>query len=116
MLLIGVRLTGTDRARHGTLLRGFSFSHDAALQTVGTLSAGERLRASFACVLGGPQPPSLLVLDEPTNYLDIDALEALENALHAYDGALLVASHDVTFLQAVSVERRRTCTEHRWEL
>jgi len=87
-------------------LARFLFSHEAALQIVGTLSGGERLRASLACVLGGPVPPSFLVLDEPTNHLDLDAMEALESALRAYDGALLVVSHDATFLDAIGVQRR----------
>ncbi|HEU4641334.1 MAG TPA: ATP-binding cassette domain-containing protein, partial [Gemmatimonadaceae bacterium] len=86
-------------------LARFLFSHEAALQPVGTLSGGQRLRVSLACVLGGERPPSLLVLDEPTNHLDLDALEALEQALRAYDGALLVVSHDAAFLQAIGVER-----------
>ncbi len=87
-------------------LARFLFSHEAALQKVGTLSGGQRLRASLACVLGGEHPPSLLVLDEPTNHLDLDALEALESALREYDGALLVVSHDADFLEAIRVERR----------
>jgi ATPase subunit of ABC transporter with duplicated ATPase domains len=91
-------------ARHA--LARFLFSHEAALQTVGTLSGGQRLRASLACVLGGDRAPSLLMLDEPTNHLDLDALEALESALRAYDGALLVVSHDAAFLEAIGVERR----------
>ena len=87
-------------------LARFLFSHEAALQVVGTLSGGQRLRASLACVLGGQHPPSFLVLDEPTNHLDLDALEALESALREYDGALLVVSHDAEFLEAIGVERR----------
>ncbi len=87
-------------------LARFLFSHEAALQKVGTLSGGQRLRASLACVLGGEHPPSLLVLDEPTNHLDLDALEALESALREYDGALLVVSHDAEFIEAIGVERR----------
>src|SRR5690606_34494294 len=75
-------------------LARFLFSHEAALQTAGTLSGGQKLRASLACVLGGARTPSLLILDEPTNHLDLDAIEALEGALRAYDGALLVVSHD----------------------
>ncbi len=89
-------------------LARFLFSDEAALQTVGTLSGGQRLRASLACVLGGERPLSLLVLDEPTNHLDLDALEALESALRGYDGALLVVSHDAAFLEAIGVERRIT--------
>jgi len=86
-------------------LARFLFSHEAALQTVGTLSGGQRLRASLACVLGGEVPPALLVLDEPTNHLDLDALAALEQALRSYDGALLVVSHDQDFLEAIRIER-----------
>ncbi|HEX2165735.1 MAG TPA: ABC-F family ATP-binding cassette domain-containing protein [Longimicrobiales bacterium] len=86
-------------------LARFLFSNEAAHQNVATLSGGERLRASLACVLGGERPPSLLVLDEPTNHLDLDALEALESALCSYDGALLVVSHDATFLDAIGIER-----------
>jgi ATPase subunit of ABC transporter with duplicated ATPase domains len=86
-------------------LARFLFSHEAALQNVRTLSGGQRLRASLACVLGGERTPSLLVLDEPTNHLDFDALEALEGTLREYDGALLVVSHDAEFLEAIGVER-----------
>lgn len=89
-------------------LARFLFADEAALQATGTLSSGQRLRASLACVLGGERPPALMVLDEPTNHLDLDALEALEEALHAYDGALLVASHDATFLETIGVERTVT--------
>ena len=91
-------------ARHA--LARFLFSDQAALQRVDTLSGGQRLRASLACVLGGERPPSLLVLDEPTNHLDLDALDALECSLRAYDGALLVVSHDIAFLEAIGVQRR----------
>lgn len=95
-----------DRTATRYALARFLFSEDAALQAVGTLSGGERLRASLACALGGDPPPSLLVLDEPNNHLDLDGLEALESALGGYDGALLVVSHDETFLEAIGVERR----------
>ena len=93
-----------EAARHA--LARFLFSHEAALHTAGTLSGGQRLRAALACVLGGEHPPSLLLLDEPTNHMDLDAQEALESALGEYDGALLVASHDAGFLEAIGVERR----------
>ena len=76
-----------------------------ALQPLGTLSGGQRLRLSLACVLGGDRVPSLLVLDEPTNHLDLDAIRAMEDALRDYDGALLVASHDTDFLEAIGIDR-----------
>ncbi len=94
-----------DTACRSALAR-FLFRSEAALQTVATLSGGEKLRAALAAVLGGPQPPELLVLDEPTNHLDLRAMEALETALRAYDGALLVVSHDTAFLEAIGVTRR----------
>ena len=88
-----------------SVLAAFKFRNDAALQTVGTLSGGEMLRAGLACVLGGNTPPMLVVLDEPTNHLDIEAVEIVEAGLRAYDGALLVISHDRSFLDNIGVTR-----------
>ncbi|AVA20432.1 MULTISPECIES: ABC-F family ATP-binding cassette domain-containing protein [unclassified Rhizobium] len=87
-------------------LARFMFRADAALQIVSTLSGGQLLRAGLACVLGGPAPPSLLILDEPTNHLDIDSIAAVEAGLRAYDGALLVVSHDEVFLEGIKISRR----------
>lgn len=87
-------------------LARFMFRSDAALQTVGALSGGQRLRAGLACVLGGVTPPPFLILDEPTNHLDIESIEAVEAGLRGYDGALLVVSHDEAFLDAIGIERR----------
>jgi ATPase subunit of ABC transporter with duplicated ATPase domains len=86
-------------------LARFMFRADSALQRVATLSGGQMLRAGLACALGGA-PPLLLVLDEPTNHLDIDSIEAVEAGLRAYDGALLVVSHDEAFLDAIGITRR----------
>ena len=87
-------------------LARFMFRADAALQIVSSLSGGQLLRAGLACVLGGAVPPSLLILDEPTNHLDIDSIAAVEAGLRAYDGALLVVSHDEVFLNNIGIERR----------
>jgi len=87
-------------------LARFMFRADAALQVVSSLSGGQMLRAGLACVLGGRSPPQLLILDEPTNHLDIDSIEAVEAGLRAYDGALLVVSHDHAFLEAIGINRR----------
>ena len=89
---------------HAALAR-FLFRNTAAQQRAGALSGGERLRAALACVLCAASPPQLLILDEPTNHLDLAAIEAVEAALSAYDGALLVVSHDADFLEAIGVER-----------
>ncbi|AUW41409.1 ABC-F family ATP-binding cassette domain-containing protein [Rhizobium leguminosarum] len=86
-------------------LARFMFRADAALQTVSTLSGGQLLRAGLACVLGSAPPP-LLILDEPTNHLDIDSIAAVEAGLRAYDGALIVVSHDETFLRSIGITRR----------
>jgi ATPase subunit of ABC transporter with duplicated ATPase domains len=85
-------------------LARFMFRADAALQTVGSLSGGEMLRAGLAATIGGDNPPQLLVLDEPTNHLDIYAIAELEAGLKAYDGALIVVSHDRDFLEAIAVK------------
>jgi ATPase subunit of ABC transporter with duplicated ATPase domains len=87
-------------------LARFMFRADAALLAAGALSGGQLLRAGLACVLGAATPPPLLILDEPTNHLDLDSIAAVEAGLRAYDGALLVVSHDAAFLQAVGVDRR----------
>ncbi len=86
-------------------LARFMFRADAALKPVGQLSGGEMLRAGLACTIGSGRPPELLILDEPTNHLDIHAIEAVEAGLAAYDGALLVVSHDRDFLEAIGIER-----------
>jgi ATPase subunit of ABC transporter with duplicated ATPase domains len=102
-----VRLNpGASRRQAQAALARFLFRNIAAEQRVGTLSGGERLRGALACVLAGLQPPQFLILDEPTNHLDLASVEAIEAALRAYDGALLVVSHDERFLDAVGVNRR----------
>jgi ATPase subunit of ABC transporter with duplicated ATPase domains len=94
-----------ENACRASLAR-FMFRADAALQIMSSLSSGQSLRAGLACVLGGATPPSLLILDEPTNHLDVDSIEAVEAGLRAYDGALLVVSHDEAFLEAIGISRR----------
>jgi ATPase subunit of ABC transporter with duplicated ATPase domains len=94
-----------ENERRAVLAR-FLFRGDDALQKVETLSGGQRLRAGLACILGHSRPKQLLVLDEPSNHLDIESVEILESALIAYDGAILVVSHDETFLNRIGIERR----------
>ena len=94
----------SGNAAHAALAR-FAFRNKATLQMAGTLSGGERLRAGMACVFARPQPPLLLLLDEPTNHLDLASIEELEGALNGFDGALIMVSHDRTFLRAIGIER-----------
>jgi len=96
---------GDDEQACRAALARFKFRADAALQVVGTLSGGEMLRAGLAATIGATRPPDLLILDEPTNHLDLEAIAAVEAGLRAYDGALLVVSHDRDFLQAIGIER-----------
>ncbi len=80
-------------------LGDFLFSPERARAPVRTLSGGERNRLLLACMF--TQPSNLLVLDEPTNDLDLETLELLEDLLLDYSGTLLLVSHDRTFLNNV---------------
>ena len=95
----------TDNAAYAALAR-FHFRNDAARLTPATLSGGERLRAALACAIGGEDPAGLLLLDEPVNHLDIESIEAVEDALNAYRGAFIAVSHDAEFLNRIGVTRR----------
>ncbi len=96
--------TASENAARAALAR-FLFRNTAADKPVAALSGGECLRAALACVLLGEAPPQLLILDEPSNHLDLDSIGAVEAALAGYDGALLVVSHDRDFLTAIGIER-----------
>ncbi|OEJ93549.1 ABC-F family ATP-binding cassette domain-containing protein [Streptomyces thermolilacinus] len=87
-------------------LARFLFRGAKADQRAGTLSGGERFRATLAALLLAEPAPQLLMLDEPTNNLDMASVRSLVQALEAYEGALLVASHDVPFLEAIGITRR----------
>ena len=83
-----------------TLLGGFGFSGEAAEKRVEVLSGGERIRLAFARIL--IRPPNLLLLDEPTTHLDVESREALQEAIAAYTGTVVLVSHDVAFVRAVA--------------
>ncbi|MFE9370479.1 ABC-F family ATP-binding cassette domain-containing protein [Streptomyces sp. NPDC006711] len=92
-------------AERMNLLARFLFRGARAHLPVGTLSGGERLRATLACVLCAEPAPQLLLLDEPTNNLDLVSAAQLESALNSYQGAFMVISHDERFLAEVGVDR-----------
>src|SRR6202166_2835681 len=81
------------------LLSRFGLVGERIVQRVGDLSGGERSRAALARLVA--QGVNVLVLDEPTNHLDLWACEALEQALLAFDGTVIVVSHDRYFLNRV---------------
>jgi ATP-binding cassette subfamily F protein 3 len=92
-----VRLAGNmSEGRAVSLLTRYLFTYQQATQRIGLLSGGERSRLQLALlVLSGA---NFLLLDEPTNNLDIASAEVLENALHDFNGSVLVISHDRYFL------------------
>ncbi len=93
-----IRLNGKDRHVVG-YLKGFLFSPKRAMMPVKALSGGERNRVILAKLF--TRPANLLVLDEPTNDLDIETLEVLEQKLCEFAGTLIVVSHDREFLDNV---------------
>jgi ATP-binding cassette subfamily F protein uup len=87
------------RQRHvAAYAKDFLFSPDQLRQPVGALSGGERNRLSLA--IGLAQSSNLLVMDEPTNDLDMQTLDLLEDMLLGYEGTLILVSHDRAFLDA----------------
>ncbi|MEU5897328.1 MULTISPECIES: ABC-F family ATP-binding cassette domain-containing protein [Streptomyces] len=99
----------TEPAEVRTLLAKFGLKADHVLRPAATLSPGERTRAGLALLQG--RGVNLLVLDEPTNHLDLPAIEQLETALDAYQGTLLLVTHDRRMLDAVHVTRRLEVAE-----
>jgi len=93
-----IKLNGKDRHIVG-YLKGFLFSPKRAAMPVKALSGGERNRVILAKLF--TRPANLLVLDEPTNDLDIETLEVLEQKLCEFGGTLIVVSHDREFLDNV---------------
>ncbi|MET7309871.1 ABC-F family ATP-binding cassette domain-containing protein [Streptomyces sp. NPDC005571] len=86
-------------------LAHFLFKGARADRPAGTLSGGERFRAALAALLLAEPAPQLLLLDEPTNNLDMASVRRLTAALESYEGALIVASHDVPFLESLGITR-----------
>ena len=94
-------------------LARFHLRGDRAERPWARLSGGERVRARLAATFSAPEPPRLLLLDEPTNHLDLDSIAQLEQALAAYDGAVVVVSHDAAFRAALGVTREVAVSQWR---
>jgi ATP-binding cassette subfamily F protein 3 len=94
-------MTGLQRPQAQALLGRFLFSGwDAHEKPVSVLSGGERRRLALAAVVASGA--NFLVLDEPTNHLDLESREALEAALEAFPGTVLLVSHDRALVDAVA--------------
>ncbi|MER5369000.1 ATP-binding cassette domain-containing protein [Streptomyces sp. NPDC002722] len=94
----------TDNHIRAQLAR-FLFQGKRAEQPAGTLSGGERFRAALAATMLAAPAPQLLMMDEPTNNLDVASVRQLTGALDSYEGALLIASHDPAFLGSIGITR-----------
>jgi ATPase subunit of ABC transporter with duplicated ATPase domains len=86
-------------------LARFLFRGARADQKAATLSGGELFRAALAALMLAEPAPQLLMLDEPTNNLDMASVRQLTTALESYEGALIVASHDLPFLESIGITR-----------
>ena len=91
---------GDVRTKIKDMLGAFMFSGDALDKKVKVLSGGERTRLAMIKLL--LQPVNLLILDEPTNHLDIKTKEILKDALNAFEGTLILVSHDRDFLDGLA--------------
>ncbi len=80
------------------------FEDDKVFQSIESLSGGEKLKVSLAKIFFATPSPEFLILDEPTNNLDLASLEILESCLQEYKGALLIISHDTVFLEKIKIE------------
>ncbi len=102
-----VRAAAPDRTANEVRaqLARFLFRGAQAERPVGQLSGGERFRVALARILLADPAPQLLLLDEPTNSLDRQSVAQLVDALSAYEGALLVVSHDHEFLDQLGIAR-----------
>jgi ATP-binding cassette subfamily F protein uup len=103
---------GTSRKHVMSYLGDFLFPPRRASAPVKTLSGGERNRLLLARLFA--QPANLLVLDEPTNDLDIETLDLLEDTLQGYSGTLLLVSHDRAFLDAIATQTLAPEGDGRW--
>jgi ATP-binding cassette, subfamily F, member 3 len=93
------RETGLSGPKTRDLLGGFLFSGSDVEKQLGDISGGEQRRLSLAILVASGA--NLLILDEPTNHLDLESREALEDALLAYEGSVILVSHDRALLEAV---------------
>jgi ATP-binding cassette subfamily F protein 3 len=100
--LMQQRFPGNTEEEYRHQLGAFGLSGPLALQTLATLSGGQKSRAVFALL--AMERPHIMILDEPTNHLDMDTIDALIKALRDYTGGVLVVSHDKRFIDLLCTE------------
>ncbi|GAB0117003.1 ATP-binding protein [Acidisoma sp. 7E03] len=103
---------GTEKRHVIGYMKDFMFKPEQARTPVGTLSGGERGRLLLACALA--RPSNLLILDEPTNDLDFETLDLLQDMLAEYAGTVLLVSHDRDFLDRVVTATLAAEGDGRW--
>lgn len=96
------RFPGKSLEVYRASLGKFGITGDLALQSIETLSGGQKSRLAFASMI--MTNPHMLVLDEPTNHLDVESIEALADALLKFQGAVVLVSHDEQFIKSVCKE------------
>jgi ATPase subunit of ABC transporter with duplicated ATPase domains len=88
-----------------TLLHQFLFGKDMWDKKCLQLSGGEKMKLIFCCLLISNHAPDMIILDEPTNNLDIGSLEIVTNAIRSYQGTLLLISHDQYFMKETGIDQ-----------
>ncbi len=86
-------------------LNRFLFTKDDWDKSCSALSGGEKMRLILCCLTIKSQSPDIIILDEPTNNIDIQNVEMLTATINEYHGTLIVVSHDETFLAQINLER-----------
>ncbi len=86
-------------------LNRFLFSKESWDKPCSTLSGGERMRLTLCCLTINSHSPDLIILDEPTNNIDLQNINILIAAIKEYNGTLIIVSHDEGFLDAVTIQR-----------
>lgn len=106
------KFPGHTQEEYRAALGRFGLSGDLALQSVATLSGGQKSRVAFAIL--AMLNPNYLIMDEPTNHLDVETVEALGKALNAFKGGVVIVSHDERLIEVICKElwvvRDRTVT------
>ena len=101
---------GLDEDELKELLVYSQFNPDTFDRKCSKLSGGEKLKLSLSCLLVSNQAPDLLILDEPTNNLDVQSLEVLTLAVKNFTGTLLVISHDSYFINEIGIDYKISLT------